>query len=77
MISKVFNYFGYDGLKHVIASNVMVVVLNLILPLWVAVLVAALAGVGKEVVWDKLMKKDTFDKKDLIADAVGIIIGCL
>lgn len=77
MISKVFNYFGYDGLKHVIASNVMVVVLNLILPLWVAVLVAALAGVGKEVVWDKLMKKGTFDKKDLIADAVGIIIGSL
>lgn len=77
MIGKVFNYFGYDGLKHVIASNVMVVVLNLILPLWVAVLVAALAGVGKEVVWDKLMKKGTFDKKDLIADAVGIIIGCL
>ena len=77
MISKVFNYFGYDGLKHVIASNVMVVVLNLILPLWVSVLVAALAGVGKEVVWDKLMKKGTFDKKDLIADAVGIIIGCL
>lgn len=77
MISKVFNYFGYDGLKHVIASNVMVVVLNLILPLWVAVLVSALAGVGKEVVWDKLMKKGTFDKKDLIADAVGIIIGCL
>lgn len=55
----------------------MVVVLNLILPLWVAVLVAALVGVGKEVVWDKLMKKGTFDKKDLIADAVGIIIGCL
>ena len=77
MISKVFNYFGYDGLKHVIASNVMVVVLNLILPLWVAVFVAALAGVGKEVVWDKLMNKGTFDKKDLIADAVGIIIGCL
>lgn len=77
MISKVFNYFGYDRLKHVIASNVMVVVLNLILPLWVAVLVAALVGVGKEVVWDKLMKKGTFDKKDLIADAVGIIIGCL
>ena len=77
MISKVFNYFGYDGLKHVIASNVMVVVLNLILPLWVAVFVSALAGVGKEVVWDKLMKKGTFDKKDLIADAVGIIIGCL
>jgi hypothetical protein len=77
MISKVFNYFGYDGLKHVIASNVMVVVLNLILPLWVAVLVSALVGIGKEVVWDKLMKKGTFDKKDLIADAVGIIIGCL
>lgn len=77
MISKVFNYFGHDGLKHVIASNVMVVVLNLILPLWVAVFVSALAGVGKEVVWDKLMKKGTFDKKGLIADAVGIIIGCL
>lgn len=77
MINKAFNYFGFDGLKHVIASNVIVVLINVFLPLWIAVVIAAAVGIGKEVVWDKMLKKGTFDKKDLIANLVGIAIGCL
>lgn len=77
MINKIFNYFGFDGLKHVIASNLIVVLINVFSPLWIAVVIAAVVGIGKEVVWDKLWGKGTFDKKDLIANSVGIVIGCL
>lgn len=77
MFEKVFNYFGFDGLKHVIASNLIVVLINVFLPLWIAVVIAAAVGIGKEVVWDKILKKGTFDKRDIISDAVGIVIGCL
>lgn len=77
MFEKAFNYFGFDGLKHVIASNLIVVLINVFLPLWIAVVIAATAGIGKEVVWDKLWGKGTFDKKDLISNLVGIAIGCL
>lgn len=37
----------------------------------------AVVGIGKEVIWDKLLNKGTFDKKDLVFDLIGIIIGCL
>lgn len=77
MLEKIFNYFGLDGMKHIIACNLIVVLANIILPLWVAVVIAAGIGAGKEIIWDKMLKKGTFDKKDLIADAVGIVIGCL
>lgn len=77
MINKIFNYFGFDGLKHVIASNLIVVLINVFFPLWIAVVIAAVVGIGKEVVWDKLWGNGTFDKKDLIANSVGIVIGCL
>lgn len=77
MLEKVFNYFGFDGLKHAIVSNVIVVFVNVFLPLWLAVVIAAVVGIGKEVVWDKLWGKGTFDKKDMIANSVGIVIGCL
>lgn len=77
MIQKIYNYLGQDGLFHVICSSILVGVFDLFLPLWIAVIISALSGIAKEVVWDKLLKKGTFDKKDLIADAVGIVIGCL
>lgn len=77
MINKVFDYFGFDGLKHVIASNLVVVIANLFFPLWLAVIIAAAIGVGKEVVWDKMLKKGTFSKKDLLADFAGIVMGSI
>lgn len=77
MIHKIYNYFGQDGLLHIICSSIVVGLFDLFLPLWIAVIIAVVIGTAKEVVWDKLMKKGTFDKKDLIADTVGIIIGCL
>lgn len=77
MLDKIYKYFGQDGLLHIICSSIIVGVFDLFLPLWIAALIAVSIGIVKEVVWDKLVKRGTFDRKDLIADAVGIVIGCL
>ena len=77
MLDKIYNYFGVDGLLHIICSIIIVRFSDLFLPLWTAALIAAVIGVSKEIIWDKLLKKGTFDKKDMIADAKGIAIGCL
>ena len=75
MIGKILNWFGQDGLAHVLASLVLCAVLGAFLPLWAAVLVTLAVGFIKELVWDKLLKKGTAEWRDIIADAVGILLG--
>lgn len=77
MKEKILNYIGQDGMFHILCSVVLVSVLNLILPLWIAVVITAVVGAAKEFVWDKWLGKGTFDKKDLLCDLIGIAIGCL
>lgn len=77
MIQKIYDYFGLDGLFHIIVCDIVVSILGLFLPLWVAVIVAAVIGLSKELLWDKILGKGSFDKKDLLADLIGIFIGCL
>lgn len=77
MKEKILNYIGQDGLLHILCCAVLVSVIGLFFPLWVAVIATAVVGAGKELVWDKWLGQGTFDKKDLLCDLVGIIIGCL
>lgn len=77
MVEKILNYLGQDGLLHILASVVLMNVLCLSLPLWVAIIATTAIGIGKELVWDKWMKKGTFDYKDLLCDGIGILLGCL
>ena len=77
MIQKIYNYFGQDDLLHIICSSILVGIFNLFFPLLIAIIITAVVGIGKEVIWDKLLNKGTFDKKDLVFDLIGIIIGCL
>lgn len=77
MLSKIINYFGTDGLLHIICSSIIVSILGWIFPLWIAMIVTLLVGIGKEVVWDKILKKGCCDKKDIVADVIGILIGIL
>ena len=77
MVEKVLNHIGQDGLLHILASVVLMDLLCLFLPLWAAIATTAAVGIGKELVWDKWMKKGTFDFKDLLCDAAGILLGCL
>lgn len=76
MKEKILNWVGTDGLLHIICSVIIVSVLNVLLPLWAAVMITAIVGIGKEFIWDKWLKKGTFEKKDLLCDLIGIIIGC-
>lgn len=65
-----------DKYKHIVVSAIITVVLNLILPWWVAGLVTLAIGVGKEV-YDKVSGKGCAEWKDLLADVIGILIGIL
>lgn len=77
MITKVLDYFGADGLLHMLCSSVLVSVINWFAPLWLAVLATLIVGVGKEIIYDKSMKRGIPQWKDLVADLAGIAIGCL
>lgn len=68
---------GFDGLLHVLACKLAVDACELFMPLWAAVCAAVLCGLAKEFVWDKWMKKGTFDRKDLLADAAGAVLGLI
>lgn len=67
---------GEDKLKHIVVSAIIAVVLNLLLPWWVAALIVLAIGIGKEV-YDKTTNKGCPEWKDLLADIIGIIIGIL
>lgn len=69
--------FGEDGLKHILASVVIVLVSQVFAPWWAAICVAIVVGLVKEFVWDRWLKKGTFEVKDLLCDVIGILIGCL
>ena len=77
MTTKVLDYFGADGLLHMLCSAVLVSVISWLAPLWLAALATLIVGVVKEIIYDKLMKRGTPQWKDLVADLVGIAIGCL
>lgn len=77
MKEKILNYIGQDGLLHILCCTVLVGIIGLFFPLWVAIIATAIIGTGKELVWDKWLGRGTFDKKDLLCDLIGIIIGCL
>lgn len=80
MLEKVYKFIdwlGHDGVLHAACSSVLTSVLCWVLPVWAAALLALAVGVGKEVVWDKWMGRGTFDRKDLVADALGVLLGAL
>ena len=76
-LSKVAVRAGVDGLLHVIISALIVLIVQIFTPWWAAVLVAFLIGVAKELIWDLWLRKGQMQVKDLVCDAVGILIGCL
>lgn len=58
--------------SYVVAQGMMAWWLAMI----IAIVVAAIAGVGKEL-FDKMLGYTGFDKKDLIADGAGILFGII
>lgn len=76
IIDKLFSLMGEDGMKHLILSAVIAVVLSMFLPTWAAALATLIVGVAKEY-YDHRTGKGTPQVKDLICDLVGLLIGVL
>ena len=77
MMGRLLKYFGQDGLTHILVSLVLCTVLGAFLPLWAAVLIVLAIGIAKELVWDLWMEKGTAEWRDIVSDAVGILLGVL
>jgi hypothetical protein len=66
-------------LKHAVYSFLIVFVLATLISffnsnlMFIALIAGLLAGLFKEVIWDKLLGKGTFDWKDLYFDLWGCI----
>lgn len=77
MMGRLLKYFGQDGLTHILVSLVLCAVLGAFLPLWAAVIIALAVGIIKELVWDLWLKKGTAEWRDMVSDAVGVLLGVL
>lgn len=77
MMGRILGYFGQDGLLHILCSLVLCAVLAAFLPWWAAVLISLAVGFIKELVWDLWMEKGTAEWRDIVSDAVGILLGIL
>lgn len=75
MMGRILGYFGQDGLLHILCSLVLCAVLGAFLPLWAAVLVTVAVGISKELVWDRWLNKGTAEWRDMVSDAVGVLLG--
>lgn len=81
MIEKISNFIkthiGLDGMMHMqICTILSTVCLLLGLNTIQTIAIVGLMAISKEV-YDKVTKKGTAEIKDLICDALGIIIGIL
>lgn len=64
-----------DGALHILCSLVILLVLSVFFPLWIAIAATVLVGIGKEV-YDKL-SYGLFSWKDILFDSIGIVLAVL
>ena len=77
IVTWIKNNVGVDGLLHLLVCKIIVDAVEIFAPLWAGVTVAVVAALAKEFIWDMLFKKGTYDKKDMLCDAVGILLGLI
>lgn len=75
MIKNILDKIRKDDLLHILFSIIIMTVLKLLLPWWIAAILTMLVGILKELIWDKWLKKGTPEWRDIVSDIIGIIIG--
>lgn len=75
MIKNVLNQIRKDDLLHILFSVIIMTVLKLLLPWWIAAILTMFVDILKELIWDKWLKKGTPEWRDIVSDIIGIIIG--
>lgn len=63
-----------DKLYHLIAGFAIALIFGLFNPI-LGLVVAVLAGIVKDVVWDLFLKKGKFEVLDIFATVIGAIMG--
>lgn len=76
MINNIINKVGIDKILHLLVCLSLTLELRRFIDLWIAIVIVFIIAISKEV-YDKVSKKGMCDYKDIIADCIGIIIGCL
>lgn len=65
-----------DKLLHFAVCAILTAVLKLVMPLWIVIFAVSVVAVVKEI-RDKVTGKGKAEVGDLIADAIGIVVGIL
>ncbi len=65
-----------DKELHCLANVIMILLIAFIFNLGLAIGIAFFISIVKEI-WDKYIRKSYFSIGDLVADIIGITIGCL
>ena len=65
---------GIDKIYHLVAGFIISLIFGLINPV-LGLALAIIAGLFKDVVWDKFLKKGTFEVLDIFFTGIGGIIG--
>lgn len=65
---------GIDKIYHLVAGFIISLTFGLINPV-LGLALAIIAGLLKDVVWDKFLKKGTFEVLDIFFTGVGGVIG--
>lgn len=63
-----------DKLLHVLCGYIIALTVGIWLP-WLGALVGVAAAFGKEFLWDRLLKRGTFEWADINATLVGVLTG--
>ena len=77
MMGRLLKYFGQDGLLHLLVSLVLCLFLSALMPMWASASVTFLVGAAKELAWDGALGKGSVERKDIVADIAGVLIGVL
>lgn len=74
---KVYDYFGINRIFRIIVYFILTSVLNIFIPLFGSFLISVTIGILEEFYYGKYIKSREFDKKNLLSDFIGILLGCI
>ena len=76
MINNIINKVGVDKILHLLVSLSLTLELKRVLPVFESALLVLTIGLLKEA-YDKWLGKGTSDWKDIVANCIGVAIGCI
>lgn len=66
-----------DKLLHFIAGTYIFMLSAILVPLWMALLIVAIVGAGKEIFYDKALNKGTPEVADFVYTLIGGVFAFL